>query len=134
MEAIRWRYAQFTHAGESWQVRGHGGVFEYTPIPMSLDAKWRSCNSIMVCGEGTAEFRAKMRQAIKAIDRASADNIWVVYSQHAKLFWSNDDGWVSLDAATRFDAEDHRKVKLPTGGRWMRLSEALAIHFDGDHA
>lgn len=40
------------------------------------------------------------------------------------LFWSNADGWVSLDAATAFSASESGEFNLPIGGAWLTLRVA----------
>ena len=40
-----------------------------------------------------------------------------------KLYWNNQDGWVSRDNATVFSDEEKRNVNLPMEGNWKRIDE-----------
>jgi len=46
-------------------------------------------------------------------------------------FWSNIDGWVHFDTATRFSDSQHLASSLPTAcgndSKWVTLSEAQGI-------
>lgn len=39
------------------------------------------------------------------------------------LYWSNVDGWVNGEDATRFTPEEHSTLALPIGGEWERWGE-----------
>ena len=41
------------------------------------------------------------------------------------LFWNNQFGWVSLDAADRFTYGETRRLGRPVGSAWVILDEAL---------
>lgn len=42
-----------------------------------------------------------------------------IYSAAEELWWSNEDGWVSLETATLFSLEDRLSLHLPIGGMWI---------------
>lgn len=47
--------------------------------------------------------------------------VYKIYSFDEELWWSNEDGWVDLDSATGFTAEEHTWMNPPIGGRWVRV-------------
>lgn len=38
------------------------------------------------------------------------------------LWWSNEDGWVDARTADVFTEYEHRRLRLPAGGVWERVS------------
>lgn len=55
---------------------------------------------------------------------------WLIISDEADdagpLFWSNEDGWVSLYGADVFTDEEKLKLSLPIGGSWVTVPEVEA--------
>lgn len=60
---------------------------------------------------------------------------YVIISSNHKAFWSNEDGWVSLNGATIFTDGERRNVRLPLEGIWVpyegcevdTVSDVLAV-------
>lgn len=61
--------------------------------------------------------------------RCQMNEEWVIYNKNEKLFWSNEDGWVDFDSATRFNETEQVTVSLPVIGEkanmvlWIRIKE-----------
>jgi hypothetical protein len=43
---------------------------------------------------------------------------WVIGSDDG-LFWSNEDGWVDKDSATKFSTYERQMLRLPLDGKWV---------------
>jgi hypothetical protein len=37
------------------------------------------------------------------------------------LYWSNADGWVTIDDADTFSVQDTKELLLPMGGEWVLI-------------
>lgn len=58
-----------------------------------------------------------------------------IYDGETKLFWSNEDGWGSLQNSTHFTEEESKTLSLPVGGpqiRWLSVDEIYPFGA-GDH-
>lgn len=56
--------------------------------------------------------------------------MYVIGNRHdADEFWSNDDGWVDLDSADRFSADEQRSLFLPVDGYWVSLWAVDGVQF-----
>lgn len=42
-------------------------------------------------------------------------NVYVIQDGSRDAWWSNDDGWVDYDSATRFTEQERKRFNLPTG-------------------
>ena len=52
-------------------------------------------------------------------------NGWIIIctdeGSDGELFWSNDQGWVSIEDATVFTGIEADTFNLPMGGAWIQL-------------
>ena len=84
-----------------------------------------------------------LTQDAEALEKALSDTAvttatssFVVYSSGEELsgagFWSNQDGWGTLDSATRYTADERDTFNLPISGandsQWMALENDLPSH------
>ena len=46
---------------------------------------------------------------------------WLIYSPQARLWWSNEIGWVGRKSATVFLVVEKQRLNLPIGGKWVPL-------------
>lgn len=51
-------------------------------------------------------------------------NRWVIATSEAAgaLYWSNEDGWGSIDTATVFTSDERDRLRLPIDGVWIPRS------------
>ena len=49
------------------------------------------------------------------------ENLWVIYNEGEKLYWSNEVGWVDLESATIFTSDQKEMILfLPgVGSKWL---------------
>lgn len=48
--------------------------------------------------------------------------MWLIKEKNSveePLFWSNEDGWVDKESATRFTTKQRENLNLPDEGRWV---------------
>lgn len=57
---------------------------------------------------------------LKIRNKAHAQENNLPHMSPDHLWWSNDTGWGTREAATRFSHREHYHVTLPIGGEWYR--------------
>ncbi len=57
------------------------------------------------------------------IIRATEPQDWWDLYEDGPLFWSNEDGWVTKESATRFSKDETTYLNLPIGGIWEAENE-----------
>lgn len=45
--------------------------------------------------------------------------------EHEQLWWSNYQGWVSIDDADVYTPDEHDTLRLPMGGKWVRFTGTI---------
>ena len=48
---------------------------------------------------------------------------WVIVEPDNGLWWSNEDGWVDQDSASRFTTGERYSYRLPLEGCWLKKEE-----------
>jgi len=54
---------------------------------------------------------------------------YIIQNKSENSYWSNEDGWVDVDSATKFSEKEILEFNLPTDGKWITLWEINSIQF-----
>jgi len=52
---------------------------------------------------------------------------WVIVDPDSGLWWSNENGWVDQDSATRFTTQERYAYRLPLEGCWLRRTTDMSM-------
>ena len=55
--------------------------------------------------------------------------MYIISNQAKTEVWSNENGWVDADSATRFSRKETQQFSLPTDGQWVALWEVDSLQF-----
>lgn len=109
-------------AGMSCVIRKHGsGWVRRTQAFGSGSVRYHSHASL------TAAYEAARKWVRRKVAEERRHDWVVIVDRSAGLFWSNNDGWVSLSDATHFVAADIPRLRVPVAGEWITLRDANDI-------